>query len=75
MLNIKDFYPIDRNLVKKKWHEIMNIPNNEWERLDVDRNIDIINNPSYPMTLRLVQLNLLPALIIEILRNDKLKTS
>ena len=67
MLQLKDYYPIDRNKVKKRWDEIMNIPNDQWNILDVDRKIEIINDDEYPGTFRTVQLNVLPALIIEII--------
>lgn len=67
MLQLKDYYPIDREKVKKRWDEIMNIPNKQWEILGVDRKIEIINDVDFPGTLRTVQLNMLPALIIEII--------
>jgi hypothetical protein len=68
MLELQNFYPINLEVVKKRWHEIMNIPNNAWEEFDVERNINLINNTNAPHTLRTVQLNLLPALVIEIIR-------
>lgn len=68
MLQIKDYFPIDRDKVKKRWDEIMNIPNDQWNLLGVERKIEIINDPDYPGTLRSVQLNMLPALIIEIIK-------
>ncbi len=71
MLHLKDFYPIDREKVKKRWDEIMNVPNNCWQDLDVDRKIDVINDIGYPGTLRTIQLNILPALVIEIIRKQK----
>lgn len=69
MLKLEDYYPIDREKVKKRWDEIMNVPNDQWHILEVDRKIEIINDKEYPNTLRLIQLNMLPALIIEIIRN------
>ena len=68
MLELKNFYPINLEEVKKRWNEIMNIPNTAWEDLEVERNIRLINNTNAPHTLRTVQLNLLPALVIEIIR-------
>ena len=67
MLELEKYYPIDNKKEKKIWDEIMNIPNNEWENKNIDREINIINNKNIPKTLRVVQLNMLPALIIEIL--------
>lgn len=68
MLQLSDFYPIEIEKVKKRWDEIMNIPNDSWNQLEVEKNIRLINNTGLPHTLRVVQLNLLPALIIEIIR-------
>lgn len=67
MLQLRDYYPIDREKVKKRWDEIMNIPNDQWKILEVDRKIEIINDTGFPSTLRTVQLNMLPALVIEII--------
>ena len=47
----------------------MNIPNSQWEILGVERSIEIINDQDYPGTLRTSKLNMLPALVIEIIRN------
>jgi hypothetical protein len=67
MLQLEKYYPIDKDTVKKRWDEIMNIPNNEWENKHLDREIDLINNKNAPRTLRVTQLNMLPYLVIEIL--------
>ena len=72
MLHLKDYCPIDREMVKKRWDEIMNIPNDQWQILGVDRKIEVINDDDYPGTLRTVQLNMLPALIIEIINLGRL---
>jgi hypothetical protein len=70
MIQIEKYCPIDKDMVKKRWDEIMNIPNNEWEERNLDREIDLINNTNIPKTLRLIQLNMLPVLIIEILNES-----
>ena len=69
MLQLKDFYPIDIDYVRVQWNKIMNIPNSQWEILGVERSIEIINDQDYPGTLRTSKLNMLPALVIEIIRN------
>lgn len=48
MLQLKDFYPINLEYVRMRWDEIMNIPNNAWQELDVERNIKLINNLNAP---------------------------
>jgi hypothetical protein len=70
MIQIEKYCPIDKDMVKKRWDEIMNITNNEWEERNLDREIDLINNTNIPKTLRLIQLNMLPVLIIEILNES-----
>jgi hypothetical protein len=70
MIQIEKYCPIDKDTVKKRWDEIMNITNNEWEERNLDREIDLINNTNIPKTLRLIQLNMLPVLIIEILNES-----
>lgn len=70
MLHLKDYYPINRDYVKTRWDEIMNIPNDIWRDLEVERLIEIINDEEYPHTFRTVQLNVLPALIIEIIKSN-----
>ena len=67
MLKLEKYYPIDKDKVKKRWDEIMNIPNDQWNLKNIDREIEVINDNEYPYTLRTVKLNMLPALIIEIL--------
>lgn len=74
MLLIKDYYPINREYVKEQWNDIMNVPNDQWNIKQVDRAIDIINDENYPLTLRTVQLNMLPALIIRIIDLRNLPT-
>ena len=71
MLNLKDYAPIDRDGVKARWDEIMNIPNDQWNILGVDQMIKVINDPGYPATLRTVELNTIPALVIEIIKEKK----
>lgn len=67
LLKLEDYAPINRDFVKEKWDEIMNVPNNEWEDKNIDRELAVINNTGLPRTLRLFQLNVLPALIIRII--------
>lgn len=67
MLKIEDYYPINKDKLKKRWDEIMNIPNDQWNLKNIDREIEVINDSEYPYTLRTVKLNMLPALAIEIL--------
>lgn len=43
--------------------------------MGVDNKIEIINNEEYPSTLRTVQLNMLPALVIDIINRKKLGIS
>lgn len=70
MLQLTNYVPIDKNKVKKHWDKIMNIPNDQWNILEIEKKIDIINDNSYPSTLRTVKLNLLPYLVIEAIDND-----
>ena len=70
MIQIEKYCPIDKDMVKKRWDKIMNIPNNEWEERNLDREIDLINNTNIPKTLRLIQLNMLPVLFIQILNES-----
>lgn len=70
MLHLINYVPIDKKKVKKHWDKIMNIPNDQWNILEIEKNIDIINDTSYPTTLRTVKLNLLPYLVIEAIDND-----
>ena len=67
MKELKDYYPINRDAVKARWDEIMNIPNDQWETNNVERTIMIVNNKILPATLRTVKLNMLPVLVISIL--------
>ena len=67
MIELEKYYPIDRNKVRSKWDEIMNIPNNQWDINNIDNEIEVINDDKYPYTLRTAKLNMLPYLIIEIL--------
>jgi hypothetical protein len=71
MLQLNDYYPIDRDMVKKEWDEIMNIPNNQWNVREVDKDLAFINDSDYPHTFRTIRLNMLPALIIKILDSKK----
>lgn len=70
MIELKKYYPIDKDKVKKRWNEIINIPNDQWYLNDVDKKIDVINDEGLPNTLRTLKLNMLPALVIEILNNN-----
>ena len=67
VLKLEKYYPIDKDKVKKRWDEIMNIPNDQWNLKNIDREIEVINDDEHTYTLRTVKLNMLPALIIEIL--------
>jgi|GEM_PF-6529269 len=71
LLDLKDYYPIDVKAAKAKWDELMNVPNNTWADMNVDRHLKIINDPDFPGTLRVIKLNTLPALLIRILDLQK----
>jgi hypothetical protein len=67
MLQLSNYIPMPIERIKIRWDEIMNIPNDEWNRLDVERSINLINNRNAPHTLRTVTLNMLPVLVIRIM--------
>lgn len=71
MLELKDFIPIDKDKVKTRWDEIMNVPNDQWNIRKLDHEIDVINDEDYPTVLRTVKLNMLPALVINIIKQNK----
>lgn len=71
MLRLDDYIPIDADKLKKEWDAILNIPNNRWEKHNMDAAIKIINNSKLPHTMRTVKLNMLPALAVLILDGDE----
>lgn len=67
MIHLKDYVPINKAKVKIEWNKIMNVPNDQWNILEVEKRIDLINNVGLAATLHTVALNMLPYLVIEIL--------
>lgn len=70
MLYLENYVPIDKEKVKEHWNKIINVPNNQWELLEIEEKIDVINNKELPSTLRTIKLNLLPYLVIEAIDSD-----
>jgi len=70
-VKLKEHLPIDKDYVKSQWDEIINIPNDQWEILGIDSDLNLINSEDYPYTSRELRFNLLPHLVIQIIINIK----
>jgi len=68
-LELKDFLPIDIEMVKKKWISVYNIPTGIWKSIETD--LDMLNNTCIPNTARLFTLNHLPFCVIKILIDSR----
>lgn len=71
MKKLEDYVPIDAKDLRWEWENIMNVPNTQWQTLEIERKLKIINDPGFPATLRTIQLNMLPVLVFEILDKNK----
>lgn len=71
LLKPEKFTSIDIEKVKEEWNKIMDIPNNRWDDLGIPDSLELINNEKLPYTLRTVFLNMLPYLVIQILKVNK----
>ena len=67
-LELKDYLPIDIEMVKKEWISIYNIPTGMWNIIETDLNM--LNNTCIPSTARLFTLNHLPYCVIKILNES-----
>lgn len=71
LLELENYVPINIPEVKKRWDDIVNIPNCLWDDIELD--LRVINNDDLPYTLRLTKLNGLPWVLVQILnlmKND-----